>query len=344
MRILYATQATGNGHMARALAIVPELQKYGEVELFVSGTESSVRLPYQISFQKKGISLHYHNRGGINLLKTVRKMSIHQLWKDIKGTSLRNYDLVINDFEPITAWAGVQTEQPVISMSHQASFRSPKTPRPSHRSLHGEWILQHFAPTKHAIGFHFAKYDDFIETPIIRKPIRDLVPVEGSHYLMYLPGYSPAVMLRYLHEFPATTWHWFSRHVDVKQQVRNVSIFPIDQERWLDSLASCRGVITGAGFEGPSEALFLGKKLLVIPLKGQYEQFCNAAALHRLGVSVLGSVNKHFSSQVLQWMQRGTPLQMDYPDDLEDIIYEKVINFNPISESPFRGNPAIVNS
>ncbi|MFM7329964.1 MAG: glycosyl transferase, partial [Bacteroidota bacterium] len=38
MRILYAIQGTGNGHLARAEEIIPILFSYGKVDLFVSGS------------------------------------------------------------------------------------------------------------------------------------------------------------------------------------------------------------------------------------------------------------------------------------------------------------------
>ena len=44
-------------------------------------------------------------------------------------------------------------------------------------------------------------------------------------------------------------------------------------------------MISGAGFTLTSEALYLGKKLLIIPQKNQYEQQCNTVALASLGVA-----------------------------------------------------------
>ena len=41
-------------------------------------------------------------------------------------------------------------------------------------------------------------------------------------------------------------------------------------------------MICGAGFELAGESLQLGKKLLVKPLKGQFEQLSNALALEKL--------------------------------------------------------------
>ena len=36
MKIFYAVQATGNGHISRAIEILPYLRKYGEVDIFLS--------------------------------------------------------------------------------------------------------------------------------------------------------------------------------------------------------------------------------------------------------------------------------------------------------------------
>jgi len=41
--------------------------------------------------------------------------------------------------------------------------------------------------------------------------------------------------------------------------------------------------------ETPAEALFFKKKLMVIPMKGQYEQLYNAECLKQLGVPIIKS-------------------------------------------------------
>ena len=46
-------------------------------------------------------------------------------------------------------------------------------------------------------------------------------------------------------------------------------------------------MLCGAGFELPAEALFLNKKLMVIPMMGQYEQLCNGESLKKIGVVIL---------------------------------------------------------
>ena len=73
-------------------------------------------------------------------------------------------------------------------------------------------------------------------------------------------------------------------------------------------------IITGAGFETPAEALYLGKKLMVIPIRGQYEQFCNAAALAKMGVPVLKTLDAGFEPVFRKLMeQRKRPhLHLEY--------------------------------
>jgi spore coat polysaccharide biosynthesis predicted glycosyltransferase SpsG len=46
MKIFYAVQATGNGHISRAHQLLPYLREMGEVDIFLSGSNAS--LPYEL--------------------------------------------------------------------------------------------------------------------------------------------------------------------------------------------------------------------------------------------------------------------------------------------------------
>ncbi|NDC42475.1 MAG: glycosyl transferase, partial [Chitinophagia bacterium] len=46
MKILFAIQGTGNGHLSRARDVYPELLKYGETDVLISGIQADVTLPY----------------------------------------------------------------------------------------------------------------------------------------------------------------------------------------------------------------------------------------------------------------------------------------------------------
>jgi uncharacterized protein (TIGR00661 family) len=85
-------------------------------------------------------------------------------------------------------------------------------------------------------------------------------------------------------------------------------------------MSSAAGIITNAGFGTTSEALFLNKKLVVIPMKKQYEQHCNAAILKELGVLVLKKISPKNIDKIKLWMQQEQHIAIDYPDATEKIV------------------------
>jgi uncharacterized protein (TIGR00661 family) len=72
--------------------------------------------------------------------------------------------------------------------------------------------------------------------------------------------------------------------------------------------------LCGAGFETPAEALFLEKKLMVIPMKSQLEQHYNAAALRQLGVPVLKKMKKGNLERVQEWIDTEARVSVKYDD------------------------------
>ena len=89
---------------------------------------------------------------------------------------------------------------------------------------------------------------------------------------------------------------------------------------FLDSLARAAGVLCGAGFETPAEALYLGKKLLVVPMKQQYEQQCNAAALAQMGVPVIKNFKDKNLDKVDQWLHQDKTVPVNYPDQTAAVL------------------------
>ncbi len=300
MKILYAIQGTGNGHISRAREIVPLLQQYGELDLLVSGTEAEVSLAQPLKYRFHGFSFVFGTKGGVDNWATFKLMNIPRLWRDIHSLPLKQYDLIVNDFEPVSAWACKVQKVPSVSLSHQCSFVSPKTPRPAGRSW-AEWLFKYYSPTTHHIGFHFERYDDFIHTPVIRSEIRNMKTSNLGHYTVYLPAYDDKILTKLLIK-TNVQWHIFSKRQKAAYQKDNVQIFPVNNEAFNDSLASCAGLLTGGGFEGPAEALFLQKKVLMIPMKGQYEQQCNALAASKLGVPVINEIDEQFVAHINNWI------------------------------------------
>lgn len=334
MKILFAIQGTGNGHISRAREIVPLLQKYGEVDLLVSGTEAEVSLSQPLKYRFHGISFVFGKNGDVDKWATFKIMNLWQFVKDMWRLPLRQYDLIINDFEPVSAWACKLRKVPSVSLSHQCAFVSPKTPRPP-KWNYGAWFLKNYSPTTHHIGFHFKRYDDFIHTPVIRSEIRQLQTADLGHYTVYLPAYDDKTLIKHLSKNQEIEWHVFSKREKKAYRSDNVHIFPVDNEAFNKSLATGEGLLTGGGFEGPAEALYLKKKVMMIPMRGQYEQQCNALAAAELGVKVIGAIDEKFSTHLEEWVNDDKKIAVDFPDETAQIVDDMIKRYaKPATISP----------
>lgn len=323
MKILYAIQGTGNGHVSRAREIIPLLEKYGEVDLLVSGNQADVGLTQPIKYKFHGFSFIFGKKGGVAHYATWKNMNLFRFRKDMKSLPLKEYNLIVNDFEPVSAWACKLQGIKSVSLSHQASFKSKKVPRPKTIDW-GKIILSHYAPSTYHIGFHFDKYDTYVNTPVIRSEIRTLTPTNLGHYTVYLPAVDDVYLVKILSQIPQIKWQVFSKHAKEAYAVDNVSVERINNEKFNVSLASCEGLFTGGGFEGPAEALYLGKKLLVAPMRFQFEQQCNAYALKLLGLPVIWSSNKNWLPIIKDWVENPQQHQFNFPDETAKIIDDMV--------------------
>ncbi len=329
MKILYAIQGTGNGHLSRAVDIVPELRKFGSVDLFVSGAQSEVSLPFPVKYKSKGLSFYFGKNGGINFYKTFQRNSSMGVMKEINSFPVEKYDFIVNDFEPITAWASRKREVVIAGLSHQSALLSRRTPKPKVKDPFGEWLLRTYAPVKNFIGFHFDEYDKNMYTPVIRSAIVNAEKKDKGHYTVYLPAYDDKKLLTLLMKFPAVRWHIFSKHTQRPYHMGKVSVFPISSEDFVESMVTSNGVLCGAGFETPAEVLYLGKKLMVVPMKSQYEQKCNAVALKKLGVPVLKKVKKKNLSQIEKWLDNDDRVEVDYRPVAQKAVEKLMRKFGP---------------
>jgi uncharacterized protein (TIGR00661 family) len=332
MKILYAIQGTGNGHLSRAREIIPILQKKGELDLLISGTQADVDLPYPVKYRFKGLCFIFGKKGGVDVMATYRKSNLKRLFEEIKSLPVENYDLVISDFEPVSAWACRRKHKHCVGLSHQAAVINKNAPKPEKKDLIGNAILHNYAPVSKAYGFHFKNYSEEIFTPVIRSEIRNRREELKSHYTVYLPAYADKRIIRVLSEIKNIEWQVFSKHNKKTYREENLFFRPIENDAFIDSLVSCTGILCGAGFETPAEALFLEKKLLVIPMKGQYEQQCNAAALANLGVPVLKSLKEKHLDKIKSWTRNLQSIPVLYPDETEKII-DMVIQENITGEN-----------
>lgn len=320
MKILYAVQATGNGHISRAMELLPYLQHYGKVDLFLSGDNSSLELDVPVKYRSKGLSLYYNCRGGLDYWQIAKAFQLPRLKKEIRELPVEKYQLVINDFEYITAAACAKKKIPSVNFGHQASFQSAHTPRPEKRNGAGEWVLKNYAKASRYIGLHFKQYDDFIFPPVIKKEILDAEPADHRYITVYLPSFCEQQLKDLLLPLTGTRFEVFCRDTTKPYSLRNLHFLPVEKNRFNKSLIHCTGIITGAGFETPAEALHLGKKLMCIPIRGQYEQQCNAAALQEMGVTCLKKIGVDFKEHFTRWMETPVDIKLQYDNSIEQCL------------------------
>ncbi len=319
VRILYAIQGTGNGHLSRARSIIPCLEKHGKVDILISGTQSDIPLPYKIKYKLKGLSFIFGKSGGVDIWKTIAKSNLNRLFKDINTLPVENYHLVISDFEPVSSWACHFKNIPCIALSNQASATIDKEVKLKKTGWFGKMILHRYAPGTHHYGFHFNPNSENIYTPLIRPEIRSQTITNNGHYTVYLPAYDDKKIIKRLEVFTDIRFEVFSKHGNTIKVKGNIKITPLNNEKFIKSLASSAGIICGAGFETPSEALFLKKKLLVVPMKTQYEQQLNAKILEDMGVTVVHKMKKQ-QEKIKEWLLSEHIVEVNYPDQTQKIV------------------------
>jgi len=320
MKVLYAVQATGNGHISRAQVLVPILKKFAQVDVLVSGTSADLTLEFPVKYKYKGLSFVFGKKGGVNLFKTLRRLDFWQFYKDVIKVDLNNYDLIINDFEPVSAWAGLIRKKHVFALSHQYSLLSDHIPRPVKKAFISRLILKYYAPAKKGYGFHFNNYDKMIFKPIIKTEFLIQPKEELNHYVVYLPAFSDKKIISVLRYVPKTNWVIFSKNAEITYMYRNFKVFPLNKKTFNEKLVTAKGIICGAGFETPAEALYLNKKLLVVPMKNQYEQQCNAEALSEIGVPVIYDFDAPCIEKIKSWVRTKNRIAIDYTQNTDEVV------------------------
>ena len=322
MKILYSIQATGNGHIARAMELMPYLQTYGEVDVMLSGSNSNLQFDLPVKYRSRGLSFFYGNRGGLDYWKTLKTFEPLRVWKEAKALPVEQYDVVLNDFETITALACKLKQVPSVNFGHQASFQSLHTPRPAHKDPVGEFVLQHYAEATAYLGLHFKRYDQFIYNPVIKEDVLKATPTNNGHITVYLSHYADEVLVAALNPIKEVQFEVFSKQITAPVTRGNIRFIPISNKGFTESMIASQGVITGAGFETPAEVLYLGKKLLCLPIKGQYEQWCNAAALEDFNVPIVPTIDELFAEKVHSWLAGKHPLPLQITHSTYELVQQ----------------------
>ena len=191
---------------------------------------------------------------------------------------------MVTDFEPVSARIALRNNIPSIGVGHQYAFlHDIPTMKADPFSM---WVTRNFAPADYSVGLHWHHFEKPILPPIIPVHLKVHSQMKHDKILVYLPFESLDDIESLLR--PITTHHFFI-YCDIAGATDDgkVHLRPLSRNGFLKDLQDCNGVISNAGFEFLSEALYLGKKSLVKPLSGQMEQASNAFVISQLKLGMI---------------------------------------------------------
>lgn len=334
MRILYGVQGTGNGHLTRARAMAAAFRQHPSVELdfVISGRAQDALFgvePLGDFRWREGLSFATRD-GKVSVMDTVSSNPWWKFWRDVRELDVSEYDLVVTDFEPVTAWAAKRCKVPSIGIGRQYAFYHAHPSLPI-SSLQRAMVRQ-FTPVDIAIGTHWQPLGSATLPPIIEtvgdteegeRPVEtgglparfDGHQLHPKEYLIYLPFEPLADIYRLLRELEtlAPRYHFHVFHPEAQpSSTANATLYAPSREQFKWQFERVTGVIANAGFGTSSEALMAGKKLLIKPLKGQFEQYANA---YYLDAKQLAHVSLELQAgEIKQWLEADMRHQLAWPE------------------------------
>lgn len=307
MRILYGVTGEGLGHAMRSRVVAQHLYARGhEVKLVASGRARQYLARYFPDVESiPGFAMEYRD-GAMSRGRTVRRTlrAVRPAMREsfaLYRTSISGWqpDVCVSDFDSFSHVFGRLFGRPVISLDHQHVIDRCEHPLRVRDALPRDFALtKAFVHAKMPGCAHYVVTSFFrppakarcrerttVVGPILRPEVMALEPTTADHVLVYQTGVPTAELITALRAVPTVPFVVYAREtVDTVQG--NVSVRAFDEARFLGDLASARAVICNGGYTLMSEALYLGKPILSMPLRHQGEQELNAAYLQELGLGV----------------------------------------------------------
>jgi uncharacterized protein (TIGR00661 family) len=334
--ILYGVNGEGSGHSTRAKSVIAHLQGNGHAVHVVSFDRGlrNLREDFDVT-EIYGLRLAYVNNR-VRYRRTVAKnlLTVRQAAKSVtrleKLAEKWKIQLVITDFEPLSCHVGRRLRLPIVSIDNQhlLTNASASYPRKYRRDAAvAKLVTRMMVP--HADAYLVTSFftaairrpNTFLFPPILREEILRANPTDGEHVLIYATSPAPdlARLLRSVRcEFVAYGFGREGREVGVQFKKPSINTF-------LKDLTSAKAVIANAGFSLLTEALYLGKPYLAIPIKHQFEQMFNAYWLERMGYGTYGeALNKERIEAFLYNLPQYRKKLTEYPRHGNLALLEKV--------------------
>lgn len=348
MKILYGIQGTGNGHISRAREMAKCFANRNiDVDYVFSGRAAEKYFdmePFGDFRTFKGLTFASKN-GRLSYTRTALSNNILRFGLDVRSIQTEDYDFILTDFEPITAWAGKLKGCKVIGIGHQYAF-GHSIPRAGDNFI-SNLTMRLFAPAQIGLGLHWDAFGAPILPPIIDTTLTHRFSCKtdtidrskANSVIVYLPFENQDTIQQQLSRIE--NQHFIIYSPDLEDQEKgNLSLRKTSHDGFKHDLCSSYAVISNSGFELISECLQLGLSILTKPQFAQTEQMSNAAALKRLGYATTAekietqTVQKwldqlqqrppikfpNVASTITEWLLSG---QQESPQQLADALWAK---------------------
>ena len=308
MRILYGVTGEGLGHAMRAQVLLAHLASQGHrVLVAASGRAARLLSADNEVVTIDGFSIRYAD-GAVQRARTLADNA-----KSALGSLHRNAgvafdevaafapECVVTDFDSFSHVVGRVLGCPIVSFDHQHVLSHFVHPVEVRRRLSYDFgLASHFVQRKmsgcdrYLVTSFFAPQtrprhakSTTLVGPVIRAQLHHVVPTAGEHVVVYQTATGDARLEDSLRGVPGVAFRVYG--LGARPSRGNVEYRAFDEDGFVRDLASARAVVANGGYTTLSEALFLGKPVLSIPVRHQGEQELNAAWLHHLGLGEMAS-------------------------------------------------------
>lgn len=311
-------QGEGRGHMTQAISMYDLLIEQGhEVSAVVLGSSGTRDIP-KFFFEKikcEIVQLQSPNfvsdkkNKSINLTKSifynVKKIkTFRESLKKIDALIKKHEpDVIINFFDLLIGlyYRYYKTKAKLICIAHQYIYLHSDFEFPEGRWLDKQAIKFYTKLTAKgssknlALSFYNIRTlheDVIIVPPLLRKEIFELESTQQDYFLVYLVnnGYYEELIAWHKNN-PTVEVHCFTDQPDklkIYYPYKNEKLFvhALNDQLFLEMMSKAKGLASTAGFESVCEAMYLGKPVLMVPIEGHYEQFCNSRDAYKAGAGV----------------------------------------------------------
>lgn len=315
MRILYGVVGEGMGHATRSRVVLEHLTKHHDVHIVVSGrARDYLAKRFENVHNIWGFTLNYEGN-------SVKKWQ--SVLQNLKGAvtgfpqNVRKYFELVDEFKPDAVISDFESFSYLFARNHFIPCISVDNMQIINRCKHEpELLAGHEAEFELTRGLVKSKlpgaYHYLITTffyPEVRKERTTLVPSilrpeiiaaksePGAHLLVYQTMTSNTALIEELRKSGIECRiYGFKRDLTGDVREDNLVFKPFSEAGFIDDLRTARGVVGGGGYTLMSEAVYLKKPMLSVPIGGQFEQVLNALYLQKLNY---GMHAKALDGQVL---------------------------------------------